>query len=83
VALLAAAVSTGVAAQLRLDELILTRIEGDRSDVCVQAARIDLTAQPSVTTAQAWAVERKDASAVDARFETGSISKGFVGLLAA
>lgn len=72
-----------VSAQPRLDELILSRIEGDRSNVCVQAARIDLAAKPSVTTAQACAAARKDAPAVDARFEIGSISKAFVGLLAA
>jgi D-alanyl-D-alanine-carboxypeptidase/D-alanyl-D-alanine-endopeptidase len=81
--LLAALVATDAAAQLRLDELIQSRIEGDRSAVCLQAARVDLGATPAVTTAQACASARRDAPAPDARFEIGSISKGFVGLLAA
>jgi serine-type D-Ala-D-Ala carboxypeptidase/endopeptidase len=70
-------------AQPRLDELILTRIEGDRSNVCVQAARIDLAAKPSVTSAQACAGARSDAPGPAARFEIGSISKAFAGVLAA
>ncbi|MDZ7651923.1 MAG: serine hydrolase domain-containing protein [Burkholderiaceae bacterium] len=82
-ALLAALLVSGAAAQPRLDDLILSRIEGDRSAVCVQAARIDLAAKPAVTTAQACASARQHAPAPDARFEIGSISKGFVGLLAA
>jgi D-alanyl-D-alanine-carboxypeptidase/D-alanyl-D-alanine-endopeptidase len=67
----------------RLDEVIEARIGGDRSDVCIQAARIDLAATPAVTTAQACATARSDAPAADARFEIGSISKAFVELLAA
>jgi CubicO group peptidase (beta-lactamase class C family) len=82
-ALLAALFASSAAAQPRLDELILSRIEGDRSNVCIQAARVDLNASPAVTTAQACAAARKDAPGPDARFEIGSISKGFVGLLAA
>ncbi len=82
-ALLAALLVSGAAAQPRLDELILSRIQDDRSDVCLQAARIDLAATPAVTTAQACATARSDAPAADARFELGSISKAFVGLLAA
>ena len=70
-------------AQPRLDELILTRIQDDRSNVCVQAARIDLAAMPSAVTAQACATARNDAPGPDARFEIGSISKAFVGVLAA
>ena len=70
-------------AQPRLEELILSRIDGDRSEVCVQAARIDLAASPSVTTAQACATARADAPGPGARFEIGSISKAFVGVLAA
>lgn len=84
--MLAAALALPVAAQpatARLDELIAARVQGDRSNVCVQAARIDLNATPSVTTASGCASPRPDAPATDARFEIGSISKGFVGLLAA
>jgi CubicO group peptidase (beta-lactamase class C family) len=76
-------VASGADAQPRLEELILSRIEGDRSNVCLQAARIDLAVSPSVVTAQACASARSDAPAPDARFEIGSISKAFVGLLAA
>jgi CubicO group peptidase (beta-lactamase class C family) len=49
----------------------------------VQAARIDLAVRPAVVTAQACASARSDAPGPDARFEIGSISKAFVGLLAA
>ena len=78
--------ATCVAAQpsvTRLDELIATRIAGDRSNVCVQAARIDLAALPTVVVSSSCATARSDAPAPDARFEIGSISKGLVGLLAA
>ena len=67
----------------RVDELIATRIAGDRSNVCVQAARVDLAALPTVVVGSGCATARSDAPAPDARFEIGSISKGLVGLLAA
>jgi CubicO group peptidase (beta-lactamase class C family) len=67
----------------RLSGLILSRIEGDRSHVCVQAARIDLTATSVVHAASACATHRPDAPPLGARFEIGSISKAFVGVLAA
>lgn len=59
------------------------RIEGDRSGVCVQAARLELGATPALTTAEACARERADRPGRDARFEIGSISKAFVGVLIA
>jgi len=62
---------------------ILARIEGDRSKACVQAARIDLRATPVVTLASGCAGPRADVPALGARFEIGSISKAFVGILAA
>lgn len=70
-------------AEPRLDELIGARIQGDRSEVCLQAARIDLAASAAVTTGAACAIARSDAPPADARFEIGSISKAFVGVLAA
>lgn len=81
--LTAAACATGQPAVSRVDELILTRIAGDRSNVCVQAARVDLAVLPSVVIGSGCATARDDVPAPDARFEIGSISKGFVGLLAA
>jgi CubicO group peptidase (beta-lactamase class C family) len=84
--LLAAMTATLASAQpatLRLDELIAGRIQGDRSNVCLHAARIDLAATPSVVSASGCAGPRTDAPAIDARFEIGSISKAFVGVLAA
>jgi len=78
-----AVLASGASAQPRLDELVTARIQGDRSEVCLQAARIDLGTQPSVTVAAACAGARADAPPPDARFEIGSISKAFVGLLAA
>lgn len=70
-------------AQSRLDELIASRVEGDRSQVCVQVARIDLAAPPTAARGAACAGARADRPATDARFEIGSISKLFVGVLAA
>lgn len=85
-AVIASSVAVGAAAQPtvpRVDELIATRIAADRSNVCVQAARIDLDALPTVVIGTGCASARNDAPAPDARFEIGSISKGLVGLLAA
>ncbi len=62
---------------------MLSRIEGDRSNACVQAARIDLKATNTVDTALVCAAQRPDAPPLGARFEVGSISKAFVGVLAA
>lgn len=67
----------------RLSGLILSRIEDDRSQVCVQAAGIDLNATTTIRTGAACATTRADAPALGARFEIGSISKAFVGVLAA
>lgn len=80
VALMAAALPA--AAGEPLSALVAGRIDGDRSGVCVQAASIDLGRQPPVATAAACARPRSDAPAADARFEIGSISKTFVGVLA-
>lgn len=85
-AFLASSFAVAAAAQpsaIRVDELIATRIAGDRSNVCVQAARIDLDALPSVAVGSGCASTRNDVPAPDARFEIGSITKGLVGLLAA
>lgn len=71
------------ASESLLRSQILTRIEGDRSQACVQAARIDLRATPVVTLASACAGPRAAVPAQGARFEIGSISKAFVGILAA
>lgn len=70
-------------ASLQLDELIASRIQGDRSNACLHVARIDLAATPAVVSASGCAGPRTDAPAIDARFEIGSISKAFVGVLAA
>jgi CubicO group peptidase (beta-lactamase class C family) len=67
----------------RLDEIIRSRVEGDRSGVCIQAALIEIEALPSVRTAEACANPRADAPARDARFEIGSISKAMTGVLIA
>lgn len=70
-------------ATARLDDLVRMRIEGDRSGVCVQAARIELGATPELATAEACAIQRADRPPRDARFEVGSLSKVFVGVLLA
>jgi CubicO group peptidase (beta-lactamase class C family) len=67
----------------RLSGVMLGRVEGDRSNACVQAARVDLKATNVVHTAMVCAAQRPDAPALGARFEVGSISKAFVGVLAA
>lgn len=84
-ALLAMSTAAAVAqpASQRLDELIASRIQDDRSKVCLHVARVDLAAAPSVVTASGCGGPRSDAPALDARFEIGSISKAFVGVLAA
>jgi CubicO group peptidase (beta-lactamase class C family) len=66
-----------------LEELAHARIDGDRSAVCVQVARIELGATPEVATADECAAKRADRPAGNARFEIGSISKTFVGVLIA
>jgi len=70
-------------ARVSLEELAHTRIDGDRSAVCVQIARIELGATPEVATADECASKRADRPITNARFEIGSISKVFVGLLIA
>lgn len=70
-------------ATARLDDLVRMRIEGDRSGVCVQAARIELGATPELATAEACATQRADRPPRGARFEVGSISKAFAGVLLA
>jgi len=70
-------------ARVSLEELAHTRIDGDRSAVCVQIARIELGAAPEVATADECASKRADRPITNARFEIGSISKVFVGLLIA
>lgn len=62
---------------------VQARVEGDRSGVCVQLARIELDAKPEVTTTDLCAQRRTDRPAGNARFEIGSISKVFVGVLIA
>jgi CubicO group peptidase (beta-lactamase class C family) len=64
-------------------EPVQARIEGDRSGVCVRMARIELDAKPEVTTSDECAQRRADRPAGNARFEIGSISKVFVGVLIA
>jgi serine-type D-Ala-D-Ala carboxypeptidase/endopeptidase len=68
----------------RLSGLLLSRIEDDSSGACVQAARVDLAAATPVQVAAACADRLREARpALGARFEIGSISKAFVGVLAA
>ncbi len=72
-----------VFADASLDDVVARRIDGDRSGACLQVAQLDLKAQPQLAVARRCATARTDAPAPDARFEIGSISKAFVGLLAA
>jgi D-alanyl-D-alanine-carboxypeptidase/D-alanyl-D-alanine-endopeptidase len=84
-ALLSAVVLTAHAqpAVPNLEEVAHTRIDGDRSAVCVQIARVELGATPEVATADECAGKRADRPPANARFEIGSISKAFVGVLIA
>jgi CubicO group peptidase (beta-lactamase class C family) len=67
----------------RLSGLVANRVEGDRSGACVQAARVELNATTQVAMAAHCARFGERSVPLGARFEIGSISKGFVGLLAA
>ncbi|MFN9574125.1 MAG: serine hydrolase [Betaproteobacteria bacterium] len=78
--------ASGVTAQGndRLSGLLVNRIEQDRSGACVQAARVDLNAMPPVQVGAACADRLREVRpALGARFEIGSLSKAFVGVLAA
>ncbi|MFY8121555.1 MAG: serine hydrolase [Burkholderiaceae bacterium] len=68
----------------RLSGLLVNRIEEDRSGACVQAARVDLNTMPPVQVGAACADRLREVRpALGARFEIGSLSKAFVGVLAA
>ncbi len=85
-ALAAALGAGGVMAQGndRLSGLLVNRIEEDRSGACVQAARVDLNTMPPVQVGAACADRLREVRpALGARFEIGSLSKAFVGVLAA
>jgi CubicO group peptidase (beta-lactamase class C family) len=82
-ALLAALPALAQTRPQTLEEIAHNRIDGDRSAVCVQIARIEIGATPEVATADECAAKRPDRPATNARFEIGSISKVFVGILIA
>ncbi len=67
----------------RLSGLVANRVEGDRSGACVQAARVELNATTQVVMAAHCARFGERSVPLGARFEIGSISKAFVGVLAA
>jgi serine-type D-Ala-D-Ala carboxypeptidase/endopeptidase len=73
--------SMGAAAQAsELEQVLQQRLAGDRSGVCVAAVRVDDEVEQATFCADQ---SRARTLGPDSRFEIGSVSKTFLGLLAA